>query len=157
RSRKAVGATVSRLLRHPFLTLLVALLLLLGVYPVMHDLFGMRLLFDVLLTLVFAAAIPVVFRQGPLRLPALVLAVPTLAGAGSGSVLRALPRPPLVVGFHLAAALFLSLTTVTILRTAYRAEAVPADSIYGAFCGYLLIGLTFGHLYCVIESAVPGS
>src|SRR5204863_7015600 len=32
-----------------------------------------------------------------------------------------------------------------------------ADSIYGAFCGYLLVGLIFGHLYRCLEALSPGS
>src|SRR5262249_12984417 len=34
---------------------------------------------------------------------------------------------------------------------------VTRDSIFGAFCGYVLVGLAFGHVYCILETAVPGS
>jgi hypothetical protein len=34
---------------------------------------------------------------------------------------------------------------------------VSADSVYGAFCDYLLVGLAFGHLHCLVEVAAPGS
>src|SRR5262249_15823647 len=34
---------------------------------------------------------------------------------------------------------------------------VKIDSVNGAFCGYLLIAVAFGHLYCALESLLPGS
>jgi hypothetical protein len=34
---------------------------------------------------------------------------------------------------------------------------VTADAINGAFCGYLLVGLAFGHLYCLVETRWPNS
>src|SRR5205085_878481 len=122
-----------------------------------RDLLRARLLYDVLLTAVFLAAFLVVFRQHPLRFPALLLGIPTLVGTWTADVFPGLPRLPLVVGFNLVAALFLALTVATILRVIYREEFISADSVYGAFCGYLLLGVAFGHLYCVLESVKPGS
>jgi hypothetical protein len=29
--------------------------------------------------------------------------------------------------------------------------------VLGAFCGYLLLGVLFGHLYCIMEYSTPGS
>jgi voltage-gated potassium channel len=34
---------------------------------------------------------------------------------------------------------------------------VSAESICGALCGYMLLGLAFGHLYCILESITPGA
>jgi hypothetical protein len=34
---------------------------------------------------------------------------------------------------------------------------VSADSICGALCGYVLLGLTFGHLFWLAEAVNPGS
>ena len=44
---------------------------------------------------------------------------------------------------------------MTVLRQIYRAEAVTADGVCAALCGYLLVGLLFGHLFCVAEIALP--
>src|SRR5262249_27659621 len=118
---------------------------------------GSRLVFDVVLTLVFGAAFLIVFRLQPLRWVALALAVPTVVGAWVGYAVPGLPRAPVDIVFHLSAVLLFTVTTGTILRTIYREAEVTANSVYGAFCGYVLIGVTFGHLYCVIESAAPGS
>jgi len=34
---------------------------------------------------------------------------------------------------------------------------VSSDTIYGAICVYLLVGMTFGSLYDLIETLHPGS
>jgi hypothetical protein len=145
------------LLRWRFLALLIALALLLVVSPALEGVLSTRLVFDALLSLVFVAAFTAVFTERALRVPALVLGIPTLVGAWTGDVLPGLPRPPLVVGFHLVATLFLGLVIATILRAVHREGRVSADSIYGAFCGYLLVGVAFGHVYSLIEAVAPGS
>jgi hypothetical protein len=145
------------LLRRKFQALFVALVLLLVIYPVLRGVYEGRVLFDALFTAVFLAAFLVVFTQRGSRILSLVLGIPTLIGAWIGYALPGLPPPPLAAGFHLAAALFLVLAVVMILRTINREATVSTDSIYGAFCGYLLLGIAFGHLYCVIEAAAPGS
>jgi hypothetical protein len=152
-----MNSTISSLRRRRFLALLVTLILLLVLYPVLRGLAGTRLLFDALLTLVFLATFPVVFAERQLRLPALLLGVPTVVGAWTGYALPGLPRPPLVAGFHLLAALFLALAVLSILRGIFRGGTVTAESIYGALCGYVLVGVAFGDLYCLLETINPGS
>jgi hypothetical protein len=66
-------------------------------------------------------------------------------------------RRPLLVVFHLVAAVFLGVMVLTILRAIHQEEDVSADAIYGAFCGYVLLGLAFGHLYWLTESLNPES
>jgi hypothetical protein len=55
----------------------------------------------------------VLFSQRRQRWAAVLLGVPTLAGAWTGYVLPGLPRLPLAVGFHLLAALFLALRALS--------------------------------------------
>ncbi len=143
--------------RRKFLVLMLSLILLLVIFPVLRGAFEGRLLLDVLVTLVFVAALLAVFGQGYLRGLALVLGIPTVVGSWTGYVLPGAPALPLTLGFHLLAALFLGFTVAVILRACYREATVSADSVYGAFCGYLLVGLAFGHLYCLIETVAPGS
>src|SRR5690348_14459845 len=148
---------MSWLSRRRFLAMLLTLLLLLVVYPLLRGLAGTRLLFDALLTLVFLAAFPVVFAERRPRLPALLLGVPTVVGAWTGYALPGLPRLPLVAGFHLLAALFLALAVLSILRGIFRGRTVTAESLCGALCGYVLVGVAFGHLYSLLETVSPGS
>jgi hypothetical protein len=125
--------------------------------PVLQAAFDTQLVFDDLLSLVFVAAFAAVFTERSLRVPALLLGIPTLLGAWTGDVLPGLRRLPLAVGFHLVATAYLGLAITAILRAIHREERVSADSVYGAFCGYLLVGLAFGHLYSVLEAVAPGS
>jgi hypothetical protein len=106
---------------------------------------------------VFLAAFLIIFSQSRFRLLALALAVPTLVGAWIDYVLPGLPRIPLLVGFHLVAVLLFGFTVATILRAIHKEASVSADAIYGALCGYLLVGLAFGHLYCITEALNLGS
>jgi hypothetical protein len=145
------------LFRQKYQVLLIVLIALLVVYPLFRGTFGGRVLSDVLGTLVFAAALVVIFTDTPLRFLALVLGIPTLVGTWVGYVLPGLPRLPLAVGFHVVAVLFFSFTVATIYREVHREKVISVDSIYGALCGYLLIGLLFGHVYRCIEVLSPGS
>ncbi len=145
------------LLRGRFLALLVALLGILLLHPLLSTAWPVRVLYDLLLTVVFLTAFQVIFTQRTHRLLALVLVIPTVVGLWTGYVLPGLPRRPLIVSFHILATVFLGFTVAMILRVIYSDRKVTADSIYGAFTGYLLVALAFGHLYCLAESVSPGS
>jgi Ion channel len=145
------------LLRRKFQALLLAQVVLLVGYPILRGVYGGRVLFDALVTAVFLTAFLVVFTERGARILSLSLGIPTLVGLWVGYALPGLPVKPLVAGFHVVAALFLVLTVATVLRAINRDATVSTDSVYGAFCGYLLLGVAFGHLYCVIEELAPGS
>src|SRR5262245_51649984 len=132
---------MSRLTEWKYLVLLVALTLLIAVFPVLRTTFDTRLLLDFLLSVGFLAALLVVFSDARLRAVALLLGVPTLVGIWTRYLLPGVPRLPLQVGFHALGALFFVFTTGVILRDIYREKGVSADTVYGAFCGYLLMGL----------------
>jgi hypothetical protein len=154
---KVMGQKMNWWFQRRFLTLLLAVGMLLIVHPLLRSAFSTRILLDVLLTIVFLAAFLTLFSQRRVRSLAVVLVVPTLVGAWIHYVLPGLPRLPLLVSFHLVAALFFGLTVATILRAIHEEERVSLDAIYGAFCGYILVGLAFGHLYCLTEALNPGS
>jgi hypothetical protein len=145
------------LLRRRFLTLLLALLMLLVAYPLLRKAYDTRLPLDALFTAVILAALLVVFPRKRSRVVALLLGLPPLVGLLTHYVLQAVPRLPLAVGFHTVATVFLAFCVATLLREIYRQGTVSADSIFGAFCGYLLVGLIFSRLYCIIEWVEPDS
>lgn len=148
---------MERLLQQKFLALLLALGMLLIAYPVLWKAFSTRLLLDILVTIVFLGAFFVLFSEVRLRVPALVLGLLTMLGVWTDYFLPGLPRLPLTIAFHLIAALFFGFTVAMILRVVHKEASVSADAIYGAFCGYVLVGLAFGHLFYVIEALDPGS
>ena len=55
--------------------------------------------------------------------------------------------PSIIVAFLIA----------VILRTLMTQSEVSRDSIAGAFCGYVLIGVMFAEAYSLLEDAVPNS
>ena len=125
---------------------------------IFHEVAGEQPLFDALLTVVFLAAVLAVFKQGHHRLLAVILGVPTMVGLWTGYVFPGLPPRAVAATFHLVAVLFLVFSTATLLRGySYKDEKVSSDSIYGAFCGYLLLGMIFGNVYCLVEWLRPES
>jgi voltage-gated potassium channel len=131
------------------------LVLLLLIWPLSMSLFESRWLPELLLGCVFIAAFHVAFAERKFRPSALLLGVPTLL-AGLGQWL--LPcSVPLSLVFHLLAALFFGLTNSALVRALYRQKTLTFDSIYAAFCGYLIVGLAFSHLYCFADELSPGA
>ena len=54
-------------------------------------------------------------------------------------------------------ALFFACIAVIILVAVLRAQTVTGDTISGALCVYLLIGLVWAFLFMLVESVNPGS
>jgi hypothetical protein len=143
--------------RHKFLILLAAMAFLMVFYPLLHRDFQSRLVWSVLMSFLYLATFFVTFTERRLRLPAVCLAVPTIVGAWVGYALPVVPPVAVAAGFHLLAVVFFVFTTASILFAIHRAGDVTADSVFGAFCGYILVGLSFGHAYCALETLAPGS
>jgi hypothetical protein len=152
-----MGRIVNLFVRRKFLMLLLTLFILMVVHPLLHATFAERLLWDVFFTCLVLVAFFVLFTERHLKLPAILLGVPTVAGAWIGYHVPGVPRLPALVAFHLVAAVFFGFTVGAILRRIYQDKNISSESIYAAFCGYVLVGLAFGHLYTVIESVHPGS
>lgn len=142
-----------------FRVLLASVAVLVVVFPFLRISAETRVLLDVLYTLVFLVALLGIFTDRRLRVVAVLLGVPTVVGVWTGYILPGVgvPRLPLSVGFHVLAALFFTFTTGVILRQLHHEKGVSLDSVYGAFCGYLLVGLVFGHLYSILELLRRGS
>jgi hypothetical protein len=89
-----------------------------------------------------------------LRIATVALALPTLV---SHWLLRHLELPALrYVDFALTT-VFLAFLTLVIMITVFRDQSVTADTIVGAVCVYLLIGVTWGTAYALLALAVPDS
>jgi hypothetical protein len=144
-------------LRHRHSLLLLALLAVYLLHPLLDHLTLGTWLYDLLFTLVFLAAFLLLFRHGRYRPLAVLLGIPTLVANWTGYALPGGPPAPVALVFHGLAALFLGFTVAALLLEIHEAKAVSTDSLSGAFSGYLLTGVVFGHLYCIVEAATPGS
>lgn len=143
--------------RGKFTGLLAALVALAIAHPMVREGAAANLTYDLLATTVSVAAIVLVFPTKGSRIIATLLALPFLAGVFVSERLAGLDPRMAGVFLHLLPAIFLAYTVLTILRTIFGMQEVLADSINGALCGYLLIGLAFGHLYCLTEELSPGA
>jgi hypothetical protein len=63
--------------------------------------------------------------------------------------------PVLIVTFHALVAAFLAFALATILAQLFRHSAIDLDRVFGAFAGYLLIGVLWGNLYAIVALSAP--
>ncbi len=143
--------------RWKFTLLLLALLALLVAYPLIREGTTLAAIGNVFAVVVFLAAILALFQRRESRLLALVLGIPTLAATFTHYYVPALSPRGGVVFYHSVPVVFFGYTVASILRSIYLEKEVSLDTINGAFCGYLLIAVAFGHLYCLTEALRPGS
>jgi voltage-gated potassium channel len=143
--------------RRPFFFLLITALLLVVVYPTLHETVVAREAYDVLRTLVILAAFRVVFARRQELVPGVGLAAVLIAAIWLGYLFPQRSALPVVLALHALATLFFVLAIVSILRTIYLRREVTADHIAGALCAYILLGVVFAHGYWFIEAVAPGS
>jgi Ion channel len=155
---QGAGATLAlerKGLRRPeqFTILLLALLCFLLVPPFFINYEPTGLLASLFLSLVLISVLYVFPRRREFRI-ALVLAVPTLLGCWLVMIHFG---GPLLVAVLLSWICFLALADVVILRQVLSATRVTNDTISGAVCGYLLLGIIFAFLYGLVGLIYPGS
>ena len=134
--------------------LLVALLFLALAHPFFPMQSFAHVVFLVAISAVLIAAVWAVSRHRGMLLAGLVLAAPAFIAAWLQHVIerRWLSAVYLVLG-----ALFLGFTAVVVLRQSLGGAAVTPDTIAGAICFYLLLGVIWALIYALVEIAHPGS
>jgi hypothetical protein len=130
--------------------LLVAILLLLGVEPF---LFG-QVIFDAVVSVVLLAAVWVVSQKPHLFFASFVLLAPTFVGRW---LLYVVDNHWLAVISAVFAMGFFCLTVIVLLWRAFGGVAVTADTIAGAICAYLLLGVVWAFAFSLVELAHPGA
>jgi hypothetical protein len=97
------------------------------------------------------------FPAGVCRLVGLVLAGIALVGHVAGYVLTGIPLLAANLADYIGGALFLFYALGMILTIILRENEITIDTISGAVCGYLLLGLGCAWLFALIETLAPGS
>jgi hypothetical protein len=141
----------------PFFVLLATLLLLVVVYPVLHETAGSRELYDVLRTVVLLAALRVTFAERRQFVSGVGLAAALILAVWIGYLFPGRSALPVVLAMHALAVVFFVVAIAAILWRVYQKAGVSADSVAGALCAYMLLGVVFAHCYWFIETASPGS
>jgi len=147
-------STIEFIARHKFIYLLVSLLLLLLTNPILGQLIFGRVLMHILFSVVLVFTIYAVSQKERMRIIALMLLLPALFGTWIGYFADHAVLHVTAMGSSI---LFLGFTVTFILSDVFKEEDVTVDTISGAICVYLLIGLTWAELYSLIEFFEPGS
>lgn len=149
--------TLPKLAQRNYVALLVTILLLVFVYPLLHETEHAILIYNLLRSFVFLAALP--FLVSPRRYPILAggIVVFVLGTVWVGVLLTGRGHLELTVVSHVLAITFFLVAVAVILRRVVQQRSVTFDTVAGALCAYLLVGAVFGHLYWFAEVALPGS
>jgi voltage-gated potassium channel len=143
--------------RWRYLVLLGTLVLVLVVQPVSLGFSTSPSLFDAFLVLVTIALLLSFAPYKNWRIVAIVLCVPACLLSLGGHLLADQTKGPAVLIGHGSAVLFYFWGAVLIVASLFRRQPLSLDSIFGAICGYLLLGIAWGVLYSMLDSVWPGS
>jgi voltage-gated potassium channel len=139
---------------HAFPHLFFALLALTALSPLSTGGSPQRLIYFVVTLAVLAAVIRLCWFLPRTRIATVILAVPaTIAAAFAGSE----SNEPFAAYLLIFTAAFFILATVRLLNKIVRDRVVTTDTLYGAACIYLLIGITWALLYAILSWWQPGT
>ncbi len=142
-----------RLLRQRYLTLLIALLLLFALYPFIDQEVAETRHVGMFFAVVLVAGAYAVSHNRRFLAVAIVLAAGML---GAQWLAYAQHMNPLTTaisrGFGVS---FFLLTAIAILSNVLKSKTVTSDTIYGAICAYLLLGLAWAFLFARWRSCIP--
>jgi voltage-gated potassium channel Kch len=154
-SSKANIATLRRHAQlHRYAILLIAELLLILIYPFFGQMVSRDDVFRLCGLIIFAAAFYSVMGRGPIATIALLLGAPALVIRFTNITTHV---SHLQLADQILGLLFLSFVTVVLIWRIVTDPSVTTDMLAGAISAYLLIGITFGLAYLLIEHLVPGS
>jgi voltage-gated potassium channel len=144
--------------RWRYLVLLGVLLAVLVVQPISFGFSAPPQLFDIFLVIVTLTLLLSFCTEKSKRLAAIVIGVPTGLLTLGGHLLAAERGTYTVVLFgHVLAVVFYFWAAVLIVASLIRRHSLSMDSVFGAICGYLLLGMAWGVLYSTLDTVRPDS
>jgi hypothetical protein len=136
------------------LYLLVSLILLLLSHPFLKGhIVGVSIL-NVFFSATLLVAVYVLSRRKMLMYIGLGLSLPMLVARWWVHFSQ---NPPLLLIGFVFGGLFFAFVAIALLARILREDKVSMNTIYGAICVYLLIGISWGFLYALTEFLHPGS
>ncbi len=140
-----------------YLSLLSALLALLVIQPIASS-FGITgSLFDVLLVFVLVMLVLALAQDKVWRVVAYILCIPAATLSIGGHFLPSSAQVVSVTAGHAIGALFFVAVAGKIVRSIFTSREVSLDSIFGAICGYLMLGVACALTYAMMHAANPES
>jgi voltage-gated potassium channel len=137
--------------------LLVILVGLLAGSPILFNFGVSAIWFDGLMALVLLAAIQSLCFERRQRLCALLFGIPTVLFCIAGHAFSGTASRSVLFLGHLSGVLFLFGAAVVIVKSLFNSRSLTFDSIFGAVCGYLFLGVAWAMAYSMIETFQPDS
>jgi voltage-gated potassium channel len=147
-------ATAPRKPPHRFLILLIMELVLILAYPFTLGIGSSFDWFRLLAVLIFVAALYAALGRGRVTLVAFLLGLPAILIHLANVAGRVLAFQTASV---ILAIIFLVFVTRAFIWTVMTDATVTTDTLVGAVAAYLLIGITYGLGYGLLEKLIPGS
>jgi hypothetical protein len=141
-------------LKGRFLFLLISLLFLCFFFPFIPRNISRYLTVDITFIFILLSGIYAISEKKVVFIISLVLA---LTGFGSRILNYLFLSPSLQLVGTFIYLIFFILMAVVILTHIGKSKKVSADTIYGAVCVYLLLGIIWADLFSVVEMIEPGS
>ncbi len=137
-----------------YLFLLVSLLLLFFFYPFFDRLHFAPVILGGLFLAILLSSVAAVSSERRSVATAAVLAVIAFGSFIARQLTDNTTLAALTIG---AFGLFFLLIAIVVLRHIMRVREVTTDTILGAICAYLLLGMVWTMIYALIETFLPGS
>ena len=137
-----------------FSFLLISIVLFMILRPFVEGLVRISFLMDIFVSAILLSGIYAVSEDRVSLVFALLTGLPALFTSWSFQLLKI---PSLLLIHHICAGLFFAAATIIIVRHLINQKVVTVDLIWGAVCGYFLIGFMWGDIYSLLETIHPGS
>jgi hypothetical protein len=140
-----------------FTALLAILLVLLAGPPILIGLGFSARWFDGLMSVLMVAAIVSLCFEPQQRLLALVLGIPSVVLSLVSYVTSGAVSHAALLTCHFCEVGFFFGSAVLIVKSLFGPLGLSSDSLLGAICGYLFLGVGWAVIYSMIEHVHPGS
>lgn len=137
-----------------FSFLLVSIVLFMILRPFVEDLVRLSFVMEIFVTAILLSGIYAVSEDRVTLVLALLTGLPALFTNWSFQLLK---TPSLLLIHHICAGLFFGVATVIIIRHLINQKVITVDLIWGAVCGYFLLGFMWGDIFSLLETIQPGS
>jgi len=137
-----------------FSFLLTSIVLFMILRPFVEDLVGLSFLMEIFVSAILLSGIYAVSEDRVTLIFALLTGLPALLTNWSFQILKI---PSLLLTHHICGGLFFAVATVIIIRHLVNQKVITADLIWGAVCGYFLLGFMWGDIFSLLETIQPGS
>lgn len=137
-----------------FSFLLVSIVLFLIVRPFVEDFVRISFLIEIFISAILLSGIYALSEDRVSLALALGTGLPALFINWSFQIFEI---PTLLLLHHIGSALFFAVATIIIIRHLINQKVVTVDLIWGAVCGYFLIGFMWSAIFALLEGIYPGS